>query len=198
MILGVGTLAALFVSNAIAGCGDMANWRGPLAYAAPAYTPAVKSTTALDRGSQPTAQPSLVGMWGVQFISQGNTQNSPPIPDGTLLDFGYQIFHSDGTEWMNSGGRAPSTQNFCEGVWGETGFNAYELNHFAFSYDASSGTYQGPVNIKEQLVLSPSGDSFSGTFTINAYDTKGNNVNHVTGNITGTRITVDTLPTPTP
>jgi len=137
-------------------------------------------------------------MWGVQFISEGNTKHNPSIPDGALLDFGFQLYHSDGTQRTNSGGRAPSTQNFCEGVWGQTGFNAYELNHFAFSYDATSGAYQGPVNSKEQLTLSPSGDSFSGTFTIDIYDTKGNHVDHLAGNITGTRITVDTLPTPQP
>ena len=47
-------------------------------------------------------------------------------------------------------------------------------------------------------MATPSGDSFSGTFTIDAYDTKGNHVDHVGGTITGTRVTVDTTVTAEP
>src|SRR5580704_2977875 len=34
------------------------------------------------------------------------------------LQFGYAQFHSDGTEFYNSGGFAPATQNYCLGVVG--------------------------------------------------------------------------------
>jgi hypothetical protein len=109
-----------------------------------------------------------------------------------MIDFGYTQWHSDGTEITNSGGRAPAIENFCLGVWGKTGFNTYELNHFAFNYDAASGAMTGILQVREQVTLPPSGDSFTGTFTVDAYDTKGNHIDHVGGNIPGTRVTVDT------
>ena len=117
--------------------------------------------------------------------------HNPSIPDGTLLDFGYQQWHSDGTDIINSGGHSPASENFCLGVWGQTGFLTYELNHFPIGYDATTGALANFYNIQEQITLSPSGDSFTGTFTLNVYDTMGNKVDHVVGNVVGTRITVD-------
>jgi hypothetical protein len=40
--------------------------------------------------------------------------------------------------------------------------------------------------------VSPDGKSYSGTFTLDAYDTSGNIATSFTGVITGTRITLDT------
>ena len=135
---------------------------------------------------------SIVGMWSVQFISMGNTTHNPPIPDGYLLDFGYVQWHSDGNEFMNSGGRPPSTQNFCMGVWAQTGRYTYQLNHFALSYDATSGQLTGKVLIAESVTLSPGGTKYSGTFTITAFDTNGKQVDQVVGQISANRLTVDT------
>jgi hypothetical protein len=145
------------------------------------------------RGGMPTA--TIVGLWKVQLLSKGNGAHNPSIPDGAIIDFGYSEWHSDGTEILNSGAHAPATENFCMGVWGKTGYLAYELNHFALSYDAPSASLAAYVNIREQVTLSPSGNSFSGTFTIDAYAPNGNHVDHVAGTVTGTRLTVDsTLP----
>jgi hypothetical protein len=73
-----------------------------------------------------------------------------------------------------------------------------QLNHFALSYNATSGDLANVVNIREQATLSPSGESYTGTFTLNVYDTKGNQVDHVAGTILATRVTVDTGVTPVP
>ena len=128
-------------------------------------------------------------------MSKGNSTHNPPIPDGAVVDFGYSQWHGDGTEILNSGGRAPATENFCLGVWGQTGFLAFELNHFALSYDATTGAMNANVNIREQVTLSPSGNMYTGTFTIDVYDPKGNHVDHIAGTVNGTRLTVDsTLP----
>jgi len=135
---------------------------------------------------------SIVGMWNVQFISMGNTMHTPGIPDGAQIDFGYGQWHSDGTEFFNSGGRAPATQNFCLGVWQQTGHYTYVLNHFALSYDATTGLLNGKVNITETVTVSPGGTKYSGAFTITVFDTTGNQVDRVTGQITADRITVDT------
>ena len=133
---------------------------------------------------------SIVGMWSFQLISKGNLNAG--IPDGTIIDFGYTQWHSDGTELLNSGGRAPATENFCMGVWVQTGRNTYQLNHFALSYDATTGLLNGKANILETVTLSPGGTIYSGTFTITNFDTNGNKVGTLTGQVTADRITVDT------
>jgi hypothetical protein len=66
------------------------------------------------------------------------------------------------------------------------------LNHFALSYDATTGLLNGKANIAETITLSPGGTKYSGTFTITEFDTNGNEVDSVTGQIAADRITVDT------
>lgn len=198
--IGAGLILAASVSSAFAGCGDVSQLQRPFVYVGenvqPATPLAPRAITAQERGA--ASGPSLVGMWSIQLVSKGNLTAATPIPDGVLMDFGYQIFHSDQTEWENSGGRTPNTQNFCEGVWGQTGFNTYELNHFAFQYDATTGDLTGTANIRYQLTLSPSGDSLTGTFTIDVYDTKANLQDHLAGTLSATRVTVDTVVTAIP
>ena len=153
---------------------------------------APSAALARDMNAASSGAASIVGMWSVQFISIGNTKHNPPIPDGAPLDFGYVQWHSDGNEFMNSGGRPPSTQNFCMGVWQQTGRYTYQLNHFALSYDGASGQLTSKVLIAESVTLSPGGTRYSGTFTITAFDTNGNQVDQVAGQISANRITVDT------
>ena len=195
--LGFGMCLAMLTAQARAGCGDMRNWQGPFEFAQPATLPlfTAKAQPSAEAGQRGSSGPSIVGLWKVQFVSQGNANHNPSIPDGAIVDFGYSAWHNDGTEIMNSGGRAPATENFCLGVWGQTGYLTFELNHFALSYDATTGALNGNVNIREQVTLSPSGDMFSGTFTIDVYDPQGNKADHIAGTITGKRLTVDsTLP----
>jgi hypothetical protein len=184
-MLSAAAFLPLLATHATAGCGTVGDLTGSFRMASPAtmklLTPAVATAKAQGNGS-----PSLVGMWNVQFISQGNTAHNPSIPDGAVIDFGYSQIHSDGTEILNSGAHSPATQNFCMGVWGQTGFLAFEVNHFALSYNQLSGVLTNYVNIREQLTLSPSGESLTGTFTIDIYDTSENHVDHLAGNITAT------------
>ena len=132
---------------------------------------------------------SITGMWKFQFISKGNTSHSPSIPDGALIDFGFIQWHSDGTEIQNSGG-VPGG-GFCMGVWGQTGFLTFEVNHFPIAFDPTTGKVANYINIHQQDTLSPSGDSFTGTFTEDVYDPVGNHVDHVAGTVAAERITVD-------
>ena len=129
---------------------------------------------------------AIVGMWKVQFMSEGTTG----IPDDTVVESGYAQWHSDGTEIMNSGLRPPATSNFCLGVWKQTGRSTYKLNHFALSWDTSN-TFVGPANIREEVTLDDQGNSFSGTFTIDQFDTNGNTLAHILGKITAQRVTPD-------
>ena len=136
--------------------------------------------------------PSLVGMWSFQFISQGNTTRTPAIADGTQINFGYTQFHSDETEILNAGARSPAQQNFCLGVWQATGNSTYQVNHFALNYDAATGTLLGRIIVIEKITVSPGGTALSGTFVETVFDTKGNQTDHLTGQVTAQRITVDT------
>jgi hypothetical protein len=130
----------------------------------------------------------IVGLWKVKFISKGNTGIG--IPDGAPLDDGYATWHSDGTEIMNSG-RAPKTGSFCMGVWKQTGRSSFKLNHFALSWDPTVTTLIGPTNIREEIVLDGNESSYSGTFTIDQYDTEGHLLVHISGVVSAQRITAD-------
>lgn len=145
---------------------------------------------------------SIVGFWHVKFVSDGISTGIPGgVPNGAEVDAGYSQWHSDGTEIMNSGGRAPNTGDFCLGVWAKVGARQYKLNHFAAAWDPTKGAVGpagpageliGPARIQEEVTLSPRGDSFTGSFSIDQYDESGNLLVHLEGKITGTRINVDT------
>jgi len=188
-------IGAAFAATATAGCGDVSSLQAPFQFAQPQATAlAVRAAaSAMSASNNPLLiSVNPIGMWNVQFISQGNGSHNPPIPDGVLDDFGYTQWHSDGTEIMNSGGHAANTGNFCLGVWVRTGMFTYEVNHFALSYDATSGALVNKVNIREQITLEPSGNQLSGTFTIDIYNAAATQqVDHVAGTIAATRVTVD-------
>lgn len=174
--------AMLFPALASAGCGffdpRLAMHPGPAVAAS-------QDQAAAESGNwHPDGRDSIVGMWKVSFTAT----------DGSgYTDFGYSQWHSDGTEFLNSGSRAPATQNFCLGVWERTGESTYRLNHFALSYDATTGALANKVNIREEVRVSAEGHAFSGTFTITLYDPTGTTPEaHIQGKITGTRVTVHT------
>jgi hypothetical protein len=129
---------------------------------------------------------TIVGLWEVSLVSKGN----PGIPDDAVLDSGYATWHSDGTEIMNSS-RPPKSGSFCMGVWKKTGRSAYRLNHVALSWDPTGNTFVGPARIREQVTVGRSGDTYTGTFTIDQYDPAGTLLVHLTGDIVAHRITAD-------
>ena len=141
---------------------------------------------------------SIIGMWHVTFTSHGSDSD---LPEGAPVDNALVIWHGDNTEIMNSD-RPPQDGDFCMGIWKQTGRYTYKLNHFAwFSnvYDPTNplswseiGPAQGPTHIVEEVTLSPDGSHYSGTFTLDAYDTSGNPGVHIEGVLSGTRITMDT------
>ena len=122
----------------------------------------------------------ITGFWKVQLS----------LPDGTVIDQGYTQWHADGTEILNSS-RPPISGNFCMGVWKRTGRSTYKLNHFAMQWDSTETIFIGPLNLKEEIVLDRSHNSYAGTFTVDQYDTNGNVIGHGAGNVTAQRITAD-------
>ncbi len=167
-LIGLTALGSLGIASAASACSDNAIVR-PAAWDGNA---AKSLFLDADYESSP-----IVGMWSFKMTA-----------GGSAVDFGYTQWHSDGTELMNSGGRAPATQNFCMGVWKQTGPSHYHLNHFALSYDAS-GVLNAKVNIKEDVVVDPHGGTYSGPFTLDVYDpNSGALLQHVAGQVTAQRV----------
>ena len=197
LTLGLTLTVTILVLNANAQCGatderdatTSAN-RLPQRFALSRSATQMASLQQLGRQDQGTlaATPSIVGLWHVKFVSEGTSF----IPDGTVIDMGFAQWHSDGTEILNSS-RPPATSNFCLGVWEKTGRYTYKLNHFALSSDLN-GNLIGPANIRENVTLDPTGRTYSGTFSIDQFDLNGNNLAHITGNVSAARLTVDSTP----
>jgi len=135
--------------------------------------------------------PSMVGMWHVSFIAEGNGPGLPP--DGVQVDNALSHWHVDGTE-VTVSSRAPETGDVCLGVWKRVGERHYLLNHFGISFDPSTdpNNPQGFANIRQDIWLSPDGNRFKGTFTIDQFDPTGNLLVEIKGNLVGTRVTVST------
>ncbi len=103
---------------------------------------------------------------------------------------------------MNSG-RAPTTGDFCMGVWKQTGRSTYKLNHFALAWAFDAGTsptgpgiggadFVGPANIREEITLDERGNSYHGNFTLTQYEPDGTTIiATISGTVTATRITPD-------
>jgi hypothetical protein len=128
-------------------------------------------------------EPSIVGFWHFKMSVGVN-----------VIDGGTQQWHSDGNEVLNSGGRSPLIGNVCFGVWKQVGERHYKLNHRGIGYDAAGSAVNGVDSIIFDVTLSRDGNSYSGTFTIFAFDPDGNSLGSpVRGTATGTRITVDDI-----
>jgi len=97
-------------------------------------------------------------------------------------------------EVLNSAGRKPSTGSVCFGIWKKVGPRKYTLNHLTAPWDDAETHLVGPGAIHEDVVLSPDGNRYAGTFTIDSYDEAGNLLSHLQGLISATRITVGTPP----
>jgi len=185
LILAILTLGALATPRAFAGCANPFNnahvlpqaWHGPAG--------AAHEFFASEQG------PTIVGMWHVRFIAEGNGPDLPP--DGAQVDNAFSLWHSDGTEETLSS-RPPATGDVCFGVWQELGERQYILNHYGIAFDPTvdPNTPQGFANIRENITISRDGKSFTGTFSISQYDSSGNLLVEIKGNLIGSRVTITT------
>jgi hypothetical protein len=176
-----GLLATCFVTQAGAQCGSLAS--SSLETIQPQLDGQFIDASFAEPGSEGD---HIVGFWHAKFVSEG----SSGIPDGTVIDSPNVQWHGDGTEIMNST-RVPATGDICMGIWHKTGKLTYELNHFTLGFD-TSGNFVGPGQIQEDVTLDKKADQYSGTFKIDQYDPSGNLLAQLTGQITATRITVNT------
>lgn len=140
---------------------------------------------------------AIVGLWKFEMISKSTPTHRNPMPDGTLIDFGTAAWHGDGIEFQTSGIRNPSDGDVCQGVWQRVGERTYVLNHYALAW--TNGTYTGPVNIRAQVTVDPSGNHYTGWFATVAYlatPVAGHEFDQstifasITGKFTATRVTL--------
>jgi hypothetical protein len=189
-IAAAGSLLSVAVS-ARASCGSFSQV-GAGKQAHPASWNVQSGRAYLTEVDEPLA--SIVGMWHVTFTAKGNSEGPP---DNTPIDNAIIVWHSDRTEVMNSG-RPAQDGDFCLGVWEEVGKSHYKLNHFAWMGNDTTnapggiGKPTGPTHIVEDVTLSADGKHYSGTFTLDAYDTSFNLTAHIVGVLQGTRITMGT------
>ena len=189
LILTFTTLAmgVLFVPLALADCANPMNDKGHLSRQSwqGQEIPSSNLLLVSDHG------PTMIGMWHVRFIAEGNGPGLPP--DGTQVDNAMSHWHVDGTE-VTVSSRPPQTGDVCLGVWREVGPRHYELNHFGISFDPSTdpNTPQGFANIRQNIFLNPDGRTFKGRFVFDQYDATGGLLFEIKGNLIGTRITLST------
>ncbi|MGA8622857.1 MAG: hypothetical protein WB660_30580 [Candidatus Sulfotelmatobacter sp.] len=135
---------------------------------------------------------SIVGMWHV--ILKAETMNGAPFSE--VIDNAVAVWHSDGTEIINSS-RPAQDGDFCLGVWIRTGRLSYFLNHIPWQGNDTEnpggiGNPQGGGQLTENVNLSPDGNSYSGHFTLDAYDISGKLSVSFTGRVKAKRITTST------
>lgn len=194
--LAIGPTILLAAPVAFASCGSPDAIQVALHQASPSklaldarIARAVKAATRGPSAQARSLSPgkAIVGMWRFTFFSQGNLNLG--IPDGAVIDAGYQTWHADGTEITNSL-RPPKTQSFCTGVW-DYASGAYSLNHYALSWSPDGSTFVGPANLREQVGVDASGNAQHGRFSIDQYDAGGAVLLvHLDGIIDATRVTV--------
>jgi hypothetical protein len=149
----------------------------------PALKPAVMLPPGLiaapGSGSRPAGTAaSIVGLWHVKFYS-----------GGTLSDNAFDAWHSDGTEVLNDFTN-PIEDNVCLGVWTQTAAGSYKLKHPSWTFD-SSGNLTGLAMIFETVTVSTDGNTYSGVYTVDLFDTMGNPVGSFNGGLMGERIMPD-------
>ena len=207
LVLGLGTLVSMMATPALAGCGQYNAAMPPAQRVTPGQEGALIEAVYHPGSGQfirvaHETNSGIEGMWSVTFVSDGIAPN--PVPAGVMLDFGTVQWHDDGTEFMISGGRPPSSGDVCMGVWRQIGPFTYKLKHVALGWVSSDtppsaggpgpspAQFLGPALLKEVVALDKSRDSYQGHFTIDQYNANGAVLlTHLSGTITGTRVTVD-------
>lgn len=190
-------VAALGLSAAShAGCVPVKGSDAPQAAPAPGAAGDSMAGTFVRVSDRDSAR-TIVGLWKFEMISKSTPTHQNPMPDGTLIDFGTAAWHADGTEFQTSGIRDPSDGDVCQGVWQRVGDGTFVLNHYALAW--TNGTYTGPVNIRAQVTVDPSGRHYSGWFATVVYmasPVAGHEFDQqtvlasITGTFTATRVTL--------
>ena len=145
------TLARAGTPSALAAAATLARPGTPSALAAAAQS-------ANSNGGGP-----IVGLWQVVMTAS----------EGFVFDFGFQQFHTDGTELMISGGVPPTIGNVCIGVWERGAGGVIHLRHVTWNWagdevlgDAPTGYFHLEVTVR----TNSQGTAYAGTWKTASYD----------------------------
>lgn len=162
----LGALGALaFAPAAFAGCGE------------PSLQPATYQIGDAQLFRVNLGAAGIVGLWSFVF--------TPTAGPG---DWGYQQWHSDGTEIMNSGGHSPASANFCLGTWRQSGPNTYHLKHFPLAYNPATGTLMFKIIVTEDVTIDATQNHFSGHMHLDFFNPGGVFQFSQDGPVTGDRV----------
>jgi hypothetical protein len=163
------TLAAASVVEARAACtvpgpSKLSALTGANKLARPGIAPALAA--AAQSGNSNGGGP-IVGQWQVVMTA------SPGTPGEFIFDFGFQQFHSDGTELMISGGVPPTIGNVCIGVWERQAGGAIHLRHMTWNWAGNEVLGDPPTGyflLEVTVRTNSQGTAYSGTWKTASFD----------------------------
>ena len=125
---------------------------------------------------------SIVGLWHTTFLFEGG-----------VWDEAFEQWHSDGTELAVDNAVPPLLGNVCVGVYKQSGPRTYKLRHVTWNWDPSGAPLAGTFLLLMTVTVDPHGDTFSGNWVSDSFDTFGNKIDelHFEGSVSAERITVD-------
>ena len=129
---------------------------------APALAAAAQSANSNGGGS-------IVGLWQEVFTALPGPNN----PEAFIFDFGFQQFHSDGTELNSSGGVPPTIGNICIGVWERGAGGVINLRHVGWNFAGNEVLGDLPTGyfyLEVTLRTNSQGTAYSGTWKAASYD----------------------------
>jgi len=181
IVCGLFVIIGAFSTVAMAQCGASFTALAEAAAAIRSQTqmPVAKAVTGVnDRLTDNDGRNSIVGLWHIRFMIGTNT-----------IQEAFQIWNEGGTEAHNPN-VDPRGGSICFGAWEAGPHRSYRLTHRVWNYD-TNGTFLGTIHLSENLTVGRTGDSHSGTFTLDFYDPNGVFQFSVPGDVVGERISVE-------
>jgi hypothetical protein len=144
---------------------------------------------------QDDSGPLMTGLWKTVF----------KLSDGSVVNVGFNMWHSDGTEWALDSAVPPALGDVCLGVWEHSGPRTFDTIHSNFNVDPTGTTIVSIFEERLHVTLSANGDSWAGSFTWDCFTFSGTRIVDpangcgIGGTATGARIKVGApLPFPFP
>ena len=109
----------------------------------------------------------IVGQWQVVMTAFPGTSNE------FVFDFGFQQFHSDGTELMISGGVPPTIGNVCIGAWEREAGGVIRLRHMTWNWAGNEVLGDAPTGyflLEVALRTNAQGTAYAGRWRAASFD----------------------------
>jgi hypothetical protein len=150
----------------VPGASKLAALAGAATLARSAPAPALAAAA---QGASSNGGGQIVGLWQNVMTALPGPNNATAI----VIDFGFQQFHSDGTELMISGGVPPTIGNVCIGTWERGAGGVIRLVHTTWNWAGDEELGDSPTGyfwLEVTLRTNSRGTAYSGTFTMASYD----------------------------